>query len=330
MQVEFKAAPTLTQPTGTTAEAAQSARERAIARLVQGNQPASQPQATPEQQSAALTAPVETRQENTVEATQPEPKAPEEPISSQYAVLARQTKALRAKQVELQKREAALAAKEAPQAPQQPSFDESKYISKDRLLQDTFGTLAELGLSYDTLATQATNAPTPEQIEWKNTVKALKDEIAALKGDQESVKKSFEQRDQDSYKQALNQIRSEASAVIKNNPEFETIRETGSTDDVVELIEKTFAQDGTLLTVEDAAQQVEDYLVEEAMKIARIKKIQQRLASIAPTAPAMTQKQTGTPQQQQLKTLTNTMASPGKLTARQRAELAFKGELKKA
>ncbi len=334
MQIELKSGPTLTQPTGASTEASQSAREKAISRLMQGSPTPSQPAASPEHQTAVLRQPTEApRQENTSEAptdTPAETKAPEEPISSQYAVLARKEKALRARDAQLRAREEALKAAQAPKAPERPAFDESKYISKDKLQSDLFGTLAELGLSYDQISAQATNAPTPDQIELRNTIKSLESKLDALRGDQEQFKKSSEEQQQQSYKQAVSQIRLETNTLVKNNDAYETIRETNSTDDVVELIEKTFATDGVLLTVEEAAQQVEDYLVEEALKIARIRKIQQRLNVAPPASATAPKQQTGNPQQPQLKTLTNAIASTGKLTSRQRAELAFRGELKKS
>ena len=73
---------------------------------------------------------------------------------------------------------------------------------------------------------------------------------------------------------------------------------------------------------------VEEYLVEEAAKLARLSKIQQKLAP--PQAP---QKQAETSQQQGLKTLTQNLTTgnaPKKLTdaeRRARAMLAFQGKL---
>jgi hypothetical protein len=86
------------------------------------------------------------------------------------------------------------------------------------------------------------------------------------------------------------------------------------------------------MTVEEAAQEVENYLLEEALKVQRINKIQQRLKTAAPSAPAA--KQTPQPQTQQqtqpreTKTLSNSMGTQGRLSARERAMLAFEGKLK--
>lgn len=262
-------------------------------------------------------------------ASPPSAEAPaEKPLSSEYAVLARKEKALRLRDAQIRAKEAQLkAAEDARNAPKAPAFDESKYISREKLDKDLFGTLAELGLTYDQITQQAINAPTPEKVALDQELKTLRDEIKALRGETESTKKTWEQHQTDSYNQAVSQIKSEATSLITHNPNFETIKETNSVDDVVELIERTFKEDGLLLSVEDAAAQVEDYLVDEAMKIARIKKIQQRLQPAAPRAQAASPQKTTDSKQPQMKTLTNNVSTSRPLSAKERALLVARGEM---
>lgn len=337
--IEPKSGPAITQPPGAQSEAQSTAKERAIARLM-SNSPHSM-----ESKEAVLPVASESvdRQNNSSEVASPEASAPvaaepapvaepEKPLSSEYAILARKEKQLRARDQQLRQRELALKASEdAKNAPAaKPAFDESKYISKQSLQDDLFGTLSNLGLTYDQITQQAVNAPTPEQVASEQRYKVLEAKLAALESEQAGTKKSWEDQQAESYKQAVNQIKAEANALVTHNPAFETIKETDSVGDVVELIERTFKEDGVLLTVEEASTQVEDYLVEEALKIARIKKIQQRLQPVAASQAAQaTQKITASPQQQQLKTLTNQVASTRKLTSRERAILAAEGKLKK-
>lgn len=264
-----------------------------------------------------------------VEAKKEEP-AEEKSLSSEYAILARKEKALRAREQQLKAKEAELKAKEeavsGKPAAQSPSIDASKMISRDKLLEDPFSVLAELGLSYDKLTELALNAPKQEDIERSQYEKRIEAELQKLREEQESVKRAYAEQQTQAYKQAVAQIKAEVSQLVKSDESFETIRETGSINDVVELIEQTFKEDGVLLSVEDAARQVEDYLIEEAMKLARLKKVQQRLT---PAQKAVAeQKATEAPKQQQLKTLTNSVGSSKQLSARERALLAFKGELK--
>lgn len=299
------------------------ARARAIAKLTQA--PVENPtQVSPEELSVVQ--PPESRQETineeaatevaAVEATKPK----EEPLSSQYAQLARKEKAIRAKVQELKAKEAAIAAKDAEYAAKDSEY-QSKYISRDALAQDPWSILQDLGITYDKLTEQALNT-TQQDPQTKAYLTRLEAEIKALRSEQEGTKKTYQANQDQQYQQALNQIKSETQTLVASDPNFETIRETGSVDDVVELIKQTFDKDGILLTVEEAAQEVENHLVEEALKIARIKKIQQRLS------PQQAQKQPETVQKQPAKTLTNAMATTKPMTAKQRAILAFEGKLK--
>jgi hypothetical protein len=155
-------------------------------------------------------------------------------------------------------------------------------------------------------------------------------EIKAARESAEKVTKSYEDNQKQAYQQALNQIRNEAKSLVESDPNFETIAATGSVDDVVELIEETFKADGVLLTVDEAAKAVEEHLEEEALKLARLSKIQKRLQP-APTKTVEKQAEVKTEgkQPQPMKTLTNTIAATRPLSARERAILAMKGELKK-
>lgn len=269
-------------------------------------------------------APITEPKDSAVEAS-PEaapPKAPEEPLSSQYAQLARKEKAIRAqaqqvkaKEAELAAREAALTAKSEPKAPESPNY-------KDRASKDPLGVMQELGISYEQLTELLLNQD-PAQARYQTEIEALKAEIKSFK---EESTKTRQEDQQQQYKNAVNQIRTEVSQLVKSDEAFETIRETGSVDDVVELIEATFKEEGRILPIEEAAQLVEDHLLEEAMKLTRLKKIQSRLNLPKAPTPAPKQVNTAAPT---AKTLTNSMSATKPLSATQRAILAFEGKLNK-
>ncbi len=337
-------------PTGT--KAVQSPRERAINALLGSQQaqkaPVSNPtQVAPEEMSALSAAPKESNpelddfekakleaQKHSEESETPTPpaetKAVEEPLSAQYAIIARKEKAIRQREQLLKDKEAAIKAKEdaSKATSQASSFDETKYVSKDKLSKDPFSVLTEMGLTYDQLTELALNGPKPKDIEMMNELKSLKEELKALKGESETTKKSFLDYQSQNESLGINQLTKQATLLVNSNPEFETIKETGSIGDVVDLIKQTLKEDGIVLTVEEAAQQVEDYLLEEALKLAKIKKIQQRLAPKAPAAEAAAPVNSQ-PKQQQLKTLTNAVGSSRTLSARERAILAMEGKLSK-
>ena len=254
----------------------------------------------------------------------------EEPqLSTQYAAMARKEKALRAKMQEFQReRDAFNRQKEATKAPTGPSFDESKYIARDRLKTDTLAVLAEEGVSYDELTQAILNQGQYQQDpQTKAAIAKLEAKIAAQEETAKKYAAQLEEQQTNAYKQAVNQIRLDTKALVMSDPSFEIIKETNSVNDVVELIEETWKKDGVLLSVEDAAKEVEEYLEQEALKLARIKKLQERMKPVA--APVKQQQAApATKQPQTMKTLTNQMGASRPLTARERALLAFRGENK--
>lgn len=329
-----------------------AARERAIARMmgttvqasanaprpVAGHQVANQSAISPEEAVALTTPtqPLETVQETTTEgqaasdATETAPEAtkaeskPEEPqLSSQYAQLARQTKAFRAQVTALKAEQTALKAERDAMEAEKVRM-KSDFVPKERLTKDTLKVLQEQGFSAEQITNMMLNAPSPEETQRMQVIEELRGEINALKADQNATKKSYEENQRQSYQQAVNTVRSEAKQLIEADPQFETIKATDSVEDVVELITKTFQKEGKLLTVQEAATAVEEYLEEEALKLARLTKIQAKLKG----APTATKEAAGasTAAKPQTKTLTSTMTTTRPLTARERAIAKFNGD----
>lgn len=253
-------------------------------------------------------------------------------LSRQFAQLARQERALRAKVQQQEQawkaKEAALTAREAEIASKSSQY-ESGWVKQDRIKQDALTVLAEAGVSYDELTQQIINQQ-PRDPRVDATINELKAQIQELKAANETSQKSSQDQQQQAYQAAVRQIETEARNLVKSDPNFESIKATNSVKDVVELITETYNKDGILLTVEEAAQQVEDYLTEEAYKLASLSKIQKRMqanASKQPTNATAQKTQPQTPKQPQpMKTLTNATASTRQLSAKERAILAFKGE----
>ncbi len=344
----------------TTNSAAQAAaRDRAIAKFVgsqvtpsanspkpvAGHQVQNQSNISPEDAVGVLAAakvaegaetPSESVQDTTTEgqvasdATEASPEAikaktEEEPqLSSQYAQLARQTKAFRAQVTALKAEQQALKAEQAAMEAEKVRM-KSDFVPKERLTKDTLKVLQEQGFSAEQITNMMLNAPSPEEQKNQTVIEELRAEINALKADSSATKKSNEENQRNAYQQAVNTVRLEAKQLIEADPQFETIQATDSVEDVVELITKTYAKEGKLLTVQEAATAVEEYLEEEALKLAKLKKIQAKLKG-APTAikeaaggatPA-----TKTP----TKTLTSTMSTTRPLTARERAIARFNGD----
>ncbi len=319
-----------------------SSRDRAIAKLMGSQQAQTAPDAqtapvrnpsrvAPEEMSV-ITPPSTEGQADTTEtpvAASPEPteatqaKTEEQPLSQQYAVLARKEKALRAKvqaqDTALKAREAALAEREAATRAKEAEY-QSKYINKDSLAQDPWSVLQSLGITYDQVTEQALNQ-TQQDPATKAALARLEAQIKAQDEVIQNARKAQVDQEANQYKQAVKQIKTEANNLVNSDPSYETIKETGSVDDVVDLIERTFKEDNILLSVEEAAKLVEDHLIEEAVKLSRLKKIQQRLAPKVETPPKPSEPENKQPQQ--MKTLTNNISSTRQLSSRERAILAF-------
>lgn len=358
MKIQEIVAPSVPNPGGTTATPQLNAREKAIRAFMNPATPsqaeaqraAPQAQETPVKNPTSISpeeftavqskykaavdeSKVQNYQDESTKSTEvaAESKTSEEPLSSQYAILARKEKAIRQREQQLRAKEAALRQQETakPVEPPKPALDETKYVSKDRLTQDPFTVLTELGLTYDQLTEMALNGPRPEQIVMTNQIRALEQKLAEMEG---KTKKTFEEQEALQRQQTLNQFNREVDLLVRSDADsFELINAHGKSakQEVVKLIEKTFDEDGYLMSVEEAARLVEDHLADRALKLAKAKKIQQRLApKPAPEAPEA-KKETAQPEKSQLKTLTNSVGTSRQLSARERALLAFEGKLSK-
>jgi hypothetical protein len=326
-------------------QAAQDARARAIAVLTGGTakgvtQAAQvETQHVPAQQNTSVSEAPKGQSEKTeaspsqaeVPAAAP-PAKTEEPISSQYAVLARKEKAYRAKvqaqDAAFKAKEAALAEREAKLAAKDSSY-ETDFIPKSKLTEDTIQTLLDAGISYDKITEMALQQSSPMDPQVRALINELRNEIKTLKADTEGTKKSITEGQEQSYKQAVHQIKLDVTDLVKEGNDFEAIRETDSVQDVVDLIEKTYAEDKVLLTPEAAAKMVEEELVERISKYAKLSKIQQKFQPKSNTAPESSVQTSGEKQPQTPKTLTNGLTNTRQLSARERAILAFEGKLNK-
>jgi len=333
-----KAAPSLaSENNAQSSQSAQSAKERAIAKLL-GNAPQAQPtvpqnNVTPENLSAiSPKEPEPSGQTPTVEAPSDKAsvseKGTEEPLSPQYAVLARKEKALRAKaqaqEQAFKAKEEALVAREEALKAKEAEY-QSNYISKDKLKTDAWSVLNELGYSYEQLTQEALNQ-SQESPAQRAAIQRLEAKIQQLEAENKKSQTTAQEQQTKAYKQAVEQIRRDTTALVESDPTtYEAIHKSGSIDEVVALIEQTFKEDGVLMTVEEAAQEIENYLVEESLKYAQFEKVKKRLQ---PATPPAAEQKAETTQSQPTKTLTNGMGASRQLSARERALLAFKGELK--
>lgn len=346
MNVQPKAGPNVLQPGAAKAVTpSNDAKARAVAKFMQQPQAQEHPvtnptQVSPEELTAVSSSSqpteISSQIDTSVETKAPEPEKPADPLSQHYVQLARKEKALRAKTVAaetaLKAREAALVAKEAELKAKEAEYT-TNYIPKSRFKQDPLSILNEEGISYDEIASEILN-PTKQDPRVMAELARLKAQLDEQKQVQEQAKQSQAEQQKLAYNQALNDIHREAVQLVRTEPEYETIRASGEVREVTKLIERTFKEDGYLMSVEEAAKEVENELFERIMDVNnKVTKIKEKLKSAQASVqtPAASNQEANKPKQQQspqMKTLTNAVNASKKLSAKERAILAFKGELK--
>jgi hypothetical protein len=242
-------------------------------------------------------------------------------ISPQLAAMAKRERMLVRRDQELKAREEALKAREVEY--------KSSYVPKDLIKKDPLKVFEETGLTTEELTQALLNQPSPQD----RLIRDLQAKLEQLESRQTETLTSMQDQEKQKYEQAVGMIRSDVNTLVSSDPDFETIKATGSEEAVVDLIQETFSQEGRIMSVEEAAKEIEDYLVEEALKIAQLKKIQGRLAPTPSPAQdlaaALTEKNIPQATGAQKVTLTHAQAATSKpLSARERALMAFRGELK--
>jgi hypothetical protein len=201
---------------------------------------------------------------------------------------------------------------------------ENGYISKDALKQDPLSVLEEAGWTYEQLTDMLVNQPNITD----PTIRALKAEINKLKQTHTEAQTKAEQAAQAQYQQAVKQMTTEVKMLIDGNDAYETVREAGMHEAVVQLVTDTFEKEGYLMDLDEAAKQVEEHLLAEAEKMTSWKKLQERLkAKQTPIeAPVSAAPVTG-----KSPTITNAVTAPSKPSSEKdriaRAMAAFQGKL---
>lgn len=205
---------------------------------------------------------------------------------------------------------------------------ETGYISKSRLKDDFWGVLNEAGIDQESFTQQLINQPNMND----PTTRALMSKLKQLEEKQSAAERANQDATERQYKQAVQQISNEVKQLVDSNDAYETIKTMAAQDAVVELIEQTFTSTGNLMDIDEAAKQVEEYLLGEARKYTQLKKLQKPISEQQSQAPSVSaQKQPG--HQVQIKTLTNAVPTqPAKRMSdkerRERALAAFHGQLK--
>lgn len=224
--------------------------------------------------------------------------------------LARRTKAQRQAQIRFQQEQQEFEKKKLELSSRESEY-QNNYISKERIKTDPLGVLTELGFDQKTLS-QAVNSQ-PVALEMQ--LIQMKQKIAELEGKTTQTEERFTQKQANDYENAVNKIRNDVKQLVKSDASFDTIKELAQEETVVSFIKDTFEngytdKDGTefpkgyVFNVNDAAQIIEDKLVEESLRRASLTKVKSKLAPPEPP-----KKNEPINNKNQIKTLNNTMTA---------------------
>lgn len=231
-----------------------------------------------------------------------------QPLSPQFAALAKQRRALQVKEREIADREKALEAQKTTMG---------SAIDTARLKSDPLGVLRDAGVTYADL----TDAVLADQQGYNPKLTELESKFKIL---EESLDKKFTDRESEIEQNTLEQISKRVNHLSAQGDDFALIRATNNQQKVVDLMREAWIKHKDLIDEVEAMKLVEEDLIKEGLKIANIEKVRSQLAPAAP-APAPMQ------QQRQMKTLTNRDTASVPLSRKARAIAAWNavGALKK-
>lgn len=200
----------------------------------------------------------------------PETGEPEKGVtlSPQISALARKEAAQRQREFALKKREQELAEKLA---------DAEKYAQlKAKIASKDYSAADELGLTYDEHLKYELNKKAPDPAEQR--YKKVEDELASLKKAQEEQTTKEYQANQGLWKKEITKL-------VKDNEAFPEINFAGAEAEaaVLQHINDSFDEDETELSAEEAAQQIENYLADRALKLAESPTIRKKFEAAPKT-----------------------------------------------
>lgn len=209
--------------------------------------PASAPQATPSTQEAK--APEETS-----------PPPHEDPkLAARFAALARKEKAIRERESKL-----------ASDAKAYKEWQETQALAKSNPIEF----LQRSGLSYDEITNYLMNEGLPPSIDKK--VESIEEKIRKYEEAQVAARQEAQRQQIDAQ---LNAFKKTIHEHIDTHADrYELIKAEGVQDEVYQLIEQHFAHTKEVMPIEKAAQAVEDFLFEEAKKLAKVNKLKSLIA----------------------------------------------------
>ena len=186
-----------------------------------------------------------------------------------FAALSRKEKALRDRELELEKKYGGNKEKELP--------------LERRIRSNPLKALEELGLDYDKLTELALNDGrlTPD-MQMKLMREELENDYREKFNNLEERLNAKEKKEEEAKYDAVKQgfVGEINSFINENKTDFEYVAHNDATDVVYDVIEEHYNETGRILDIKEAVQAVESYLEEEAEKLLNLGKVKNRLTSL--------------------------------------------------
>lgn len=208
------------------------------------------------------------------------PEATKEPdqFASKFAALTRKERAIKQREAEL---DARLAKMEAEAAERNKKYEGYDQLGQ-RIKNEPLKVLEENGITLEQLSEILLNDGklTPEQ-----QIARLKEEMTGgFKSELEQLKAQLAEKEaaaeEQKYASIIEGFKEEISDFVTETPEtYELINANESVDLVYEVIEEHHKETGRVLSIKEAADQVEAYLEEEIKKYASLNKVKSLVGS---------------------------------------------------
>lgn len=202
---------------------------------------------------------------------------PQDDFAKKFAALSRREKSLRSKEQEYEQRLAELNAKTDAliNKPQEEEATEELPLEY-RLKRNPLKTLEEMGFGYDKLTELALNdGKLPPEVQMKLMREELESDYKTKFEALEEKMKAKELAEQEQkYDAVVENFKKEIhNLVASNTDQYELINASDSQDLVYDIISEHYNETQRILPIEEAAQAVEDHLLEEFKKYSNLKKL---------------------------------------------------------
>ena len=209
-------------------------------------------------------------------------------FSRKFAALSRKEKDLRNREVEYEQKVAEMEAKIKELEEKNTPKEEPKLPLEYRLKKDPLGTLQELGFDYEALTELAMNdGKLSQDMQMKLMREELENDYKSRFEELENKLTEKEKQDaENNYQTIVNNFKTEIDKYVEqSNEECELIRANNANDLIFDVIEEHYNETNRVLDIKDAAEAVEAYLLEEAQKLLKLKKLSHKQEALEESKP---------------------------------------------